>query len=133
MQESPPPSPANRITRRLGCLAGVLVWLVVMILPIFIFVLVTNGQIEWGEDPQDQMRLFLLQDVDQEGVGFQWTRPHPSESSCLETTVAYLMFSGEAENGRSCTCLADTAGRPVPDGYNYHYVTITDSGRKRRI
>ena len=116
MNEQAPSSSKKFALRPLGCLVGIVVWLFFMSLPIFIFMLINQGQLEWGSDPQNQMRIFLLQEVEQEGVGFQWTRPRRAETSCLDTTVYFFMFRGEGENEQNCTCMADLGDRPPPDG-----------------
>lgn len=100
----------QKYVRQWGCIAAVVVWLGLMICPIFVCVLIRNGQIEWGNDPQNQMRLFLVQERGQEGVGFQWTRPANDDASCIYTTVRYpIMFEGEAENSSSCQCIQEVA------------------------
>ena len=101
---------------RLGCLVGIIVWLFFMSLPIFVFQLINNGQLEWGEDPQNQIRLFLLQEPGYEGIGLQWSVTRDEAGSCVETAVYYLMFAGEAENSRSCTCMENLGDRSPPAG-----------------
>ncbi len=116
MSESPPTRQPTSIGRRLGCAAGIALWLFFMILPIFFFQLIFNGQVEFGDDPQNQTRIFLLQESGQEGLGLQWTRQRRENPLCLDTAVYYLMFAGSAENSRSCTCLGEPGAGGAPAG-----------------
>lgn len=106
----------QQLFKRLGCIAAVIVWLGFMACPILVCVLISNGQIEWGDNPQNQMRLFLMQEPDKEGLGFQWTRPANDDATCTYTTVRYpIMFEGEAKNSSSCQCMGElTASSQVP-------------------
>lgn len=101
----------KRILTRLGYTALVVLWLAVMCGPAFFCALVLNsGELVWGDDPDDQVRVFLMQERGQEGLGVQWTRPLSSDSSeplCTQTTVRYWMWAGEGENATMCTCAGE--------------------------
>lgn len=115
-------TPANLSSKRrswlgwLGCTGGIILWLFLMILPFLIFRLVTNGQLAIGDDPQNQARVFVLQEPGSEGIGLQWTRTRDEAAQCLDTGIYYLMFSVEVENARSCVCMGDLEGRSPPNG-----------------
>ena len=106
----------KKLPRRLGCVAGFFVWLFVMILPILACVLISRGQLTWGGNQQDQIRVFLLQEPDLEGIGYQWTRPANDDATCIRTTVRYpIMFEGVAEDSDSCQCMTtDIPPEDVP-------------------
>ena len=90
---------------RLGYVGLFLVWLVLMCAPAFFCALMLNsGELVWGDDPQDQVRVFLMQERGQEGLGVQWSRPLAAEPTCTQTTVRYWMWAGEGENRTSCVC-----------------------------
>lgn len=80
-----------------------LVWLLVMAFPVVAVVLATQKQIEVGGDEGRQVRVFLLQEREQEGLGIEWTGPE-GEGGCRETRLVYLMWVGEGENVTYCRC-----------------------------
>jgi hypothetical protein len=94
----------NRWVRRLVYTSITLVWLFIMMLPAFAFLLAARGQLQFGSDPQNQVRFFLLQQADAEGVGIEWTRPMRQHDNCTQTTVRYLVWAGEGEAVDTCRC-----------------------------
>ncbi|MCB0006911.1 MAG: hypothetical protein KDE04_10670 [Anaerolineales bacterium] len=95
--------------RRLLYLLIVLVWLLVMAFPIFAVVLASRGEIQLGDDPANNSRVFLIQEADAEGIGIQTIRETGDDLVCSETSVTYLMWKGEGENSRFCSCAASGA------------------------
>lgn len=106
------PDTEKRISRW-ACLPVGLIMLVLFILPILGCRLIANGQIEWGNPNGRQVRIFLLQDVDQEGIGIQRSRVRDQAGGCIETAVTYWMWTGEAENRSTCQCSGDPASPPA--------------------
>jgi hypothetical protein len=102
--------------KRMGYTAVFLFWCVIMLLPTMLFFSLSDGQSVWGDDPNDQVRIFLMQEVGQEGVGVQWSRPATADEACIMTSVRYLMFDGEAENNDLCICTGTPASGNVPTG-----------------
>lgn len=96
--------------RRLLILLFVLFWLAVILTPTLAFVLARNGQVQLGRTEGRHWRLFLLQDVDTEGLGLERGRPvappleAPPSVSCLRTTVNYWMWSGVGYAADYCQC-----------------------------
>jgi hypothetical protein len=90
--------------RRLGCPLLFLLWLIVMSLPLLSIVLAMRGQIQLGGEERTQIRIFLLQQRDVEGVGVEWSRPLRRQPGCRQTTVTYFMWRGQGENARFTTC-----------------------------
>ena len=104
----------NQWGRRLGCLLLLLLWLIIMSLPLLTVVLARQGQMQVGRPESSQVRLFLLQERQVEGVGLEWSRPVRQQPGCRRTTVVYFMWRGEGENVRFVTCPA--AVNPVTPG-----------------
>ncbi len=100
----------NRWLRRVVYLFVIVVWLAVMGLPILAFSLAGKGELHFGED----VRLFLVQEEDAEGVGIEWKRPLPPPSSCFRTTVTYIMWQGRTDNTAYCQCYDLQTGSPLP-------------------
>ena len=99
----------KRWLRRLLALLLLLIWFLVMLFPVIAVVLATQKQIAVGQEDGRQVRLFLLQEPAQEGVGVEWTRPTSAPQGevghCLQTNLVYLMWVGDAENVTYCRCL----------------------------
>ena len=90
--------------RRLGCLLLFLLWLAVMSLPLLSVLLAARGQIQLGSAERTQVRVFLLQERNVEGVGVEWSRPLRREPGCQQTTITYFMWRGPGENVRFKSC-----------------------------
>lgn len=101
--------------KRIGYTAVFLLWCFIMMLPTILFVGLSDGQMVWGDDPHNQIRVFLMQEVGQEGLGLQWTSPATADGACVDTSVRYLMFAGEADNNNLCTCMTTPSDGRVPD------------------
>ena len=89
----------NRWAKRFIYLIITLVWLSIMLFPIFAFRLATNGRVEVGNTT-----VFLVQERRQGGVGFQTTRELDGEGRCVYNAVRFVMWQGEAQSTRNCTC-----------------------------
>ncbi len=98
----------NRWLRRLVYLLIALLWLLIMVFPIFAFSLATNGEMNWGQEGGRQVRLFLLQEKDAEGVGLQISRPQTDTPTCVNTRVTYFMWTGTGQNNEYCACMDGT-------------------------
>lgn len=98
----------KRRLRRLLYLLFFLLWLLLMALPLLGVILAVRQQIEIGDVPGNQLRLFLLQEVEVRGVGVEWTRPAQGTSGCVQTTLTYLLWRGKGENARYCRCYDGT-------------------------
>lgn len=94
----------NRWLRRSIYTLITLVWLFIMLLPAFAFLLAARGQLQVGSSPQNQVRFFMLQQPDAEGIGVEWTRPIRQQDNCSRTSVRYLLWEGEGESVATCRC-----------------------------
>jgi hypothetical protein len=106
--------PMNPWLRRL--LYGVIfiIWLVVMSFPVFAFLLATQGEIQFGNEPRSHLRLFLLQEPDVGGIGVEWTRSFLRQPTCSQTTVTYVLWEGEGDNVSFCHCYDALTGELLP-------------------
>lgn len=96
-------------TRRLLYFFIFIVWFVVMSFPIVAILLASNGELEIGSDRR-HLRLFMVQEDENQGVGIQWTRPRLFEPDCLKTNLSYVMWVGEGENASYCQCANTQTG-----------------------
>lgn len=101
--------------RRLLILLFVLFWLVLILTPTLAFVLARNGQIQLGRAEGRHWRLFLLQDVDTEGLGLERGSPvapplEAPDARCLRTTVDYWLWTGESTPADYCQCVDAATG-----------------------
>ncbi|MFT5193104.1 MAG: hypothetical protein ACI9EW_000911 [Cellvibrionaceae bacterium] len=95
---------------------GAIIFLIIMgIIPIFACRLVTQGVLQFGNDQNRFLNIFMLQEPDQEGIGVQWTRAFDDEAMCTQSSVRYFMFVGEGENFDRCECSVEPISRPLPD------------------
>jgi hypothetical protein len=100
----------NRWLRRSIYTVITLLWLVVMLLPAFAFLLAARGELQVGSSRQNQVRFFMLQQPDADGVGIEWTRPirQQNQTICTRTSVRYLLWEGEGEPVNTCRCYTET-------------------------
>lgn len=89
----------NKWARRLLYLIITFVWLSIMLFPVFAVRLATNGQMQVGNTT-----IFMVQERREAGVGFQTTRTVEREATCTLTTIRYVLWEGEGDNNRSCSC-----------------------------
>ena len=98
--------------RRLLYLLLLLIWLLVMSFPVIAAVLATQGEIQLGVRTERHVRLFLIQESDDEGVGLEWTQPATTSDDCRHGRIFYFMWEGAGENANYCTCY-DASGAVV--------------------
>lgn len=112
-ENSSTPTENEKRVSRWACLPVGVVMAILFIIPIFACRLISNGQLEWGDPDRNQVRIFILQDPDQEGIGFQRTQARGQDGRCIENSVAYWMWAGEAENSSRCECSGETSNPPA--------------------
>jgi hypothetical protein len=101
----------KRWARRVVYVLLALVWLLVMAFPVVAVVVATQGEIQLGEERAGRhLRLFLVQERDHQGLGLDWSTP--AEHMCRQGRIIYLMWQGQGENSRYCTCF-DASGSVV--------------------
>lgn len=93
----------NPWLRRILYLLFFLFWLAIMAFPVVAFTLATNGELQLGGE-QRHLRLFMVQEEGNQGVGIQWTRPQRGASTCIKTNLSYFMWEGEGQSSAFCQC-----------------------------
>ena len=91
--------------RRLIYLGIILLWLLVMAFPIASFVLATRGEIRFGDSVHNGLRIFLVQEDDAQGIGFEWSRRLRADPQCTKTVVRYLIWEGGENEFYTDYCL----------------------------
>lgn len=100
--------------RRLTYFGIVVIWLVLMSFPILAFTLAIRGEIRIGNNFPSGIRVFLIQEDDVQGIGFEWSRKVNIQTDCSKTTVKYLLWEG-AQGGLNadyCWCYDQTDEGP---------------------
>ena len=83
-----------------------------MVFPFVAFKLATNGEMQIGNE--SYLRLFLVQETEANGVGFEWRREAFQVDNCLRTSLGYLMWEGESEGASYCQCFDPVTNDPLP-------------------
>jgi hypothetical protein len=93
---------------RLGCVLGVLVWLVLLLVPCMFITLAARGEITFdtGALPDQRFRMWLIMEARQRGIGIEWPSVHAvDEQECLQVDVRFLLWTGAAQEPVSyCQC-----------------------------
>jgi len=115
-------SPSKRLARNFGYAALLVLWLAVMLLPCAAFALAARGELEWRRG-EDSDRVWLIQEHDQKGLGYQSQRLINPESTnettggvCIQNSVRFFLWEGaqEARNADYCECrAADGSTQPI--------------------
>lgn len=100
--------------RTIGCVLGVFVWLVLMLIPAFFFILAFRGNITisrfWEDIPDHHeypvFQINLITESDFRGLSFVNSDLQSEDdlSLCAQTNVRYLLWEGQGENVKFCTC-----------------------------
>lgn len=104
--------------KRFGYLIIIILWLIVMCFPTFAFTLAMNDQIEIGRNTGTHLRFFMVTEEEASGIGMELTRPLLGQTSCRQTTVAYLLWEGRqsGQNATFCQCMDPQTGIALPAG-----------------
>lgn len=99
--------------RRLGCGVLLVFWFLILLLPCFLIVLATQGEIRvsLGDLPGQDARVWLVMEIDQRGIATSLpsVRSASGEADvCLQTAVNYLLWVGDGaeESVHYCQCFA---------------------------
>lgn len=97
--------------RRLGYVFLGLVWLAVMSFPVFAVLLASQQELAIGDPEHRQLRVFLVQEEEADGIGLLWTRPASGAGgTCTQSSLYYLMWRGKGEAARYCRCFDERGG-----------------------
>src|SRR5690606_22251398 len=98
---SPQAAPQRRSPlRRVGCATGVILWVLVLLIPCIFITLAVRYEItvDTGSAPEQRLRLWLIMEAEQRGVGFSSTSVQESEAqTCVQTDVQFFLWQGQAE------------------------------------
>lgn len=113
MTETPETLPRRRPLRRTGCILGLLIWFAILLLPCFLIVLAVQGEITLttGSAPGQQTRLWLVSEPDERGlaVSSAAVTERGSNALCVETSVRFYLWAGQAEPSLYCECYERTS------------------------
>lgn len=102
-----PPRPRSRL-RRAGCPVLVILWFLLLLAPCLCIVLATQGEIviPQGSAPGQAIRIWLIMEADQRGLGLSSTSVQQVDENalCVESDIRFLLWSGSAESSSSCEC-----------------------------
>lgn len=102
----------RRPARRAGCTIVVILWFLLLLTPCVCIALITQGEIiiPQGSAPGQEIRIWLIMEADQRGLGVSTTsvqQPQPS-ALCVESDTRFLFWTGSAEPLTSCVCYERT-------------------------
>lgn len=94
--------------RRAGCTVLVVLWFLLLLTPCFCITLATQGEIiiPQGSAPGQVIRIWLIMEADERGVGVSSTSVQQANENalCVETDTRFILWSGSAEPSASCEC-----------------------------
>ena len=115
------PNPQRSPLRRPGCILGLILWFAALLTPCFLITLAVRGEISvtTGSAPEQRLRIWLIQEADQSGIGISNASVHEQgESLCVQTNVHFVLWRGEAQPTQYCECYIVT-------GNEYEMAEIT--------
>lgn len=108
--------------QRIGCVGLILLWLFVMMIPVFFFIMATEGDITiaHSNDVPDRhqhprLQISLVSELDFRGFSITNSSLDRIDNVnlCIQTNVRYLLWQGEGDPASFCDCYtrpdADTA------------------------
>ncbi len=102
-----PPNQTRYPLRRPGCLIALVVWFVVLLSPCILLFLAIRGEISisTGSAPDQRVRIWLIQEPRQSGIGLSNTQVRQNaDGLCVQTNVSFVLWQGEAEPTAYCEC-----------------------------
>jgi len=94
----------GQIGKKAGIIFLIIFWFFLITVPALSIYLAVNTQLQIGAAENNHLRIFLVQEKNAEGLGFEIIRPFPSTPSCAQTTITYWMWKGKPENVTFCQC-----------------------------
>jgi hypothetical protein len=93
---------------RLGCAIALVVWAVLILSPCILIALAVQGEINipTGEAPDQRLRIWLIMEATQRGIGVSSASISESESgqTCVQTETNFLLWQGQSESISYCEC-----------------------------
>ncbi|MBK8028134.1 MAG: hypothetical protein IPK17_01225 [Chloroflexi bacterium] len=98
---NPPTVRRRSPLRRLGCTIALIIWFTLLLAPCFLIVMATQGEltISQGNLPGQQIRLWLIMEADERGLGVSSTSTQQLDLNTigLQTNINFLLWSGQAD------------------------------------
>ena len=98
---NPPTVRRRSPVRRLGCTIALIIWFTLLLAPCFLIVMATQGEltISQGNLPGQQIRLWLIMEADERGLGVSSTSTQQLDLNTigLQTNINFLLWSGQAD------------------------------------
>lgn len=109
--------------RRPGCVAALILWFIALLTPCFLIMLAVRGEITitTGSAPDQQLRIWLIQEADERGIGISSAGvQQDGEAVCVQTNVNFVLWRGKAQPTQYCECYIQTG-----DDYEMTQMTQT--------
>jgi hypothetical protein len=99
--------------KRPGCLVGVVVWFIVMLLPLFLFVLAIQGDItinHRGDVPNKfahpMLQVKLIMEMDYRGLSITTSSLNREDDTaiCIQNQTRYMLWQGSGDPADYCQC-----------------------------
>ena len=104
----PEAPPRRSPIRRAGCIVALVIWFVILLLPCFLIVLAVQQEIviTTGSAPGQELRLWLISEADERGLGLSSASVYQSSANalCVETNVHFLLWTGHSDPVLYCDC-----------------------------
>jgi len=116
-QNEPSGRKPSGIFRRGGCLILLICWFTFILSPCLLITLAQQGEIviSQGNLPNQQIRIWLIMEIDQRGIGISNTSQHEVDNAlCLQTDVRFLFWQGEGEPTSYCECYSRSENMSTP-------------------
>jgi hypothetical protein len=117
--------------QRLGCAAVVLLWMIVLLIPFFLFILAVDGEITLGHggdipEPEGHplLQVRLVSEIDFRGLHITTSSQDRlnENNTCVQTNVRYLLWQGDGDPAVFCECFE----REQPDAPWRQISTVTE-------
>lgn len=104
--------------RRLAYVVITLLWLILMAFPIVAISLAFKGELRIGSIEAPKLRLFLVQENENQGIGLEWLTKDSDNAYCQEVKIRYLLWKVEAiqPNVNYCLCHGTSITQPASTG-----------------
>lgn len=98
----------NKLVSRVGLGVALILWGLFISMPCAVIALAVQREIivTWSDVPEDNLRLWLIQDRAARGVGLSTARRVEVESGalCVITDTRFFLWQGRADNAHQCSC-----------------------------
>jgi hypothetical protein len=104
--------------RRVSIGCGLIIWFTFVLSPCILFTLASQGEIiiSQGDLPEQQIRIWLIMEIDQRGLGISSTSTRDRDDGvrCLQTDIRYWFWQGSEPPLSYCQCFTQVNGEWTP-------------------